>query len=110
MVNPMTDPQTIVEGMTRAQRRLLRDLSAGGCFFAALREPGDFMIDGIVFSELVGIIVHRPGSTVAERYRVRNKTAGPLYLADPPLVNCVEGDSGFRCFEITDAGRAHMEK
>lgn len=96
------------EGLSEAQRRLLRHLANGGCFFAALREPGDFQTDGIVFSEAVGIIVHPPGGNKSERYRVRNKTAGSLYLANPPLVNCVPGDSGLRAFSITEAGRAHL--
>jgi hypothetical protein len=92
--------------LTKVQRRVLADLAAGGCFFAALREPDDFVDDGVLFSELVGIVVHRPGSRVEERYRIRNKTAAPLYLATPALVTHFPGDSGFRCFEITDAGRA----
>jgi hypothetical protein len=95
--------------LTRAQRRVLEDLNAGGCFFAALREPGDFVRDGVLFSESVKITVHRPGSRVEDRYRVRNQTAAPLYLANPPLVTHFPGDSGLRCFEITAAGRAALK-
>lgn len=96
--------------LTQAQRRVLVDLAGGGCFFAALREPDDFLNDGILLSEAVGIVVHRPGSRVEDRYRVRNKTAAPLYLARPPLVSHFDGDSGWRCFTITDAGRAVLRE
>lgn len=67
--------------LTEAQRRVLTDLTDGGCFFAALREPVDYIKDGVLFSETLGIVVHRKGNRVAERYRVRNGTAAPLYVA-----------------------------
>lgn len=95
--------------LTRAQLTLLRHLAAGGCFFGAFREPDDFSNDDVLFSELVGIIVHHPSGRKEDRYRVRNKTAAPLYLASPALVNHAPGDSGLRAFEITDAGRRILE-
>lgn len=97
--------------LTEAQRRVLIDLAAGGCLFAALRRSTDFIADGVLFSESVGIVVHRPGSQREERYRVRNKTAAPLYLQSPPLFDCHPSGAGggWRSYEITPAGRQALE-
>jgi hypothetical protein len=94
--------------LTKAQVRVLSDLNAGGCFFAALREPWDYLGDGVLFSEYLGIVVHRPGHKVEDRYRVRNKTAAPLYLDG--LVGHANGASGYREFNITDAGRLALRQ
>lgn len=89
--------------LTPAQTKLLLHLAEGGCFHACLREPDDFVRDGIVFSERAGIIVHPAPRMIEGRYRVRNQTAGPLYLKK--LVDCEPGTSGDRVFRITIAGQ-----
>lgn len=96
------------KSLSRGQKRLLRDLANGGCFFAALHEPDNYALDDVVFSERTGITVHPAmGCKIEDRYRVRNKTAGALYMAD--MVDCHEGDSGYRQFHITDKGRSALK-
>lgn len=90
--------------LTKAQARVLRDLAAGGSVHACFNEPDDFLQHGRLFHEST-IIVHRAGNAVADRYRVRNKTISPLHECEPMLINHEPGDSGLRCFTITDAGR-----
>lgn len=93
--------------LTRAQRRVLADLSAGGVLFAALRRSEDYLQDDVLFSESIGIIIHPADRRPESRYRVRNCTAAPLYLADPSLIiEEAAGLGGFRSYQITDAGRA----
>lgn len=87
--------------LTAIQRRVLRDLAAGGEFIAALRRSSDYAEDGVLFSEAVGIVVVPTRGHA--RYRIRNKTAAPLYLATPPLVVNDPG-GGLRSYRITAAG------
>lgn len=96
--------------LTRTQRRVLRDLAGGGCLFAALRNSSDYMTDDVLFSESVGIVVHTPSARLEDRYRVRDKTAAPLYLATPPLIDCHPSGAGggWREYNITPAGRAAL--
>lgn len=99
-------------GLTKAQRRVLRDISGGGCLFAALRRSSDFATDGILFSESVGIVVHPSSGDPKDRYRVRNATAAPLYLVTPPLIDCHPSGAGggWRAYEITPAGRSAISQ
>jgi len=93
--------------LTEAQRRVLHDLAKGGSLHAALREPSDYLANNVLFSEIIGIVVHPPSGLVEDRYRVRDKTAAPLYLDG--LISHSDGESGLRCFFITSAGRAALD-
>lgn len=94
--------------LTRKQLRVLGDLAGGGCFFAALHTSSDYLQNDVLFSEKLGIVVHAASGHPEDRYRVRNKTVAPLYLATPPLVIHDPG-GGWRAYHITDAGRAAWE-
>lgn len=93
--------------LTKAQQRVLATLSDGGCLWACFHEPDDFLRHGRLFVEET-IIVHPPGGSVSGRYRVRRKTAEPLHLSEPALIDHESRDSGHRCFTLTEAGRAML--
>lgn len=104
-------PEPVSEQLTRAQRRVLRDLSAGGVLLAALRRSDDYVRDDVLFSEMVGIVVHPADRRVESRYRVRNHTAAPLYLAEPSLIAEENPEvGGLRAYLITEAGRAALKE
>lgn len=99
--------------LTKAQLRLLTQMAAGGRLFAAFNHSSDYMDRDVLFSESVGIIVHPPGAgdDPKLRYRARNKTAAPLYLAEPGFVDKVFDEAGGLVeYVITDAGRAALAK
>jgi len=87
--------------LTKAQRRLLRDMAHGAVFYAALNRSVDYMRNDVLFSEGVTIRVWSRSSGFL--YCVRNKTAAPLYLNG--LVGHAEDTGGDREYFITDAGR-----